>query len=137
MGSFGFEKEIIIMKKVITLLLVICSFAIILAGCKGNSSEPYVGVWYGYKVATETEEIIFADYAAIIKMELVTEFTADGKYELHYYVAGKEGNKYPQTGKFEMNGDKIVLIEADGYGEIVNGELIRSIICAWYENVPC
>ena len=55
---------------------------------------------------------------------MTVEFTSDGQYEIHYYVAGKEGENYPKTGKYEMDGEKIMLIEDDGYGEIVNGELI-------------
>ena len=57
-------------------------------------------------------------------MELTVEFTEDGKYELHYYVAGKEGSKYPKFGKYEMDDNRIILVDDDGYGEIVNGELI-------------
>lgn len=112
------------MKKIIAIVLLVCSLAFALVGCGSDASEPYLGVWYGYKVVTGSDEIVFEDYAALVKMELTAEFTSDGNYELHYYVAGKEGDKYPQTGKFEMDGDRIVLTEADGYGEIVNGELI-------------
>lgn len=112
------------MKKIIAILLVVCSFTFLLAGCGNNAAEQYLGVWYGYKVSAGDEDIVFEDYAALVKMELTAEFTSDGEYELHYYVAGKEGEKYPQTGKYEMDGDRIVLTEDDGYGEIVNGELI-------------
>lgn len=92
--------------------------------CDSNAAEPYIGVWYGYKVETDSTAIVFADYEELVKMELTAEFSSGGEYELHYYVAGKEGDKYPQTGKYEMDGDRIVLSEDDGYGEIINGELI-------------
>ena len=105
-------------------LIALCLISTLFVGCGSNAAEPFLGVWYGYNVSTASGDIVFSDFAAIAKMELTAEFTSDGQYELHYYVAGKEGDKYPQIGKYEMDGEKIILIDDDGYGEIINGELI-------------
>lgn len=114
------------MKRFIALLLLIGCFMLVFTGCNSSSkaAKKFIGVWYGYKVTTNGSDIVFADYSSLVKMELTAEFTSDGKYELHYYVAGKEGEKYPQTGTYKIDGERIMLTEHDGYGEIVNGELI-------------
>ena len=112
------------LKKSIAVLLLVCSFSFVLVGCGNKAAKPYLGSWYGYKVCTDDGEIVFEDFSDLVKMELITEFASDGSYVLHYYVAGEEGDQYPKTGKFEMDGEKIVLIDDNGYGEIVNGELV-------------
>lgn len=112
------------LNRIFAILLVVGLMGTFLGGCGSNAAEPYIGVWYGYKVSTSSGDIVFSDLATIVKMELTAEFTDDGEYELHYYVAGKEGEKYPQIGKYEMEDDRIILVDDDGYGEIINGELI-------------
>ncbi|MBR3032220.1 MAG: hypothetical protein IKH92_04285 [Clostridiales bacterium] len=117
------------MRKMIS-VLVICTLIItISAACgskKSKAAEKYIGVWYGYKVSTDKNDIVFEDYAALVKMELTAEFTSDGKYTLHYYINGEEGEEYPQKGSYSIEDDKIKLIEDEGVGEIVNGELVIS-----------
>ena len=103
-------------------VFVVC--LLVLAGCGKNAAEPFIGFWDGYKVVSGSTEIKFSDFAGIAKMELTAQFTSDGEYELHYYVNGKEGDKYPQYGSYEMDGEKIILIDHDGYGKIVDGELV-------------
>lgn len=110
--------------KFVVILLSVCLLSALLAACGSNAAKPYIGVWYGYKIETDSNSIVFADYESFVKMELTAEFSSDGEYELHYYVAGEEGEKYPQTGKYEMDGNQIILPENDGYGKIVDGELI-------------
>lgn len=117
------------MKRTISLVLLVLIVCSLFVGCGDSSSktaEKYIGIWYGYKVNSGGEDLVFEDYATIAKMELTCEFTSDGNYTLHYYVAGKEGEKYPQTGTYTIDGEKIRLKENEGVGEIVNGELILS-----------
>ena len=117
------------MKKVLCVTIALLILTVMLVGCTNTSNkkaEKYIGVWYAYKVATNNNVIVFKDYASIAKMELTCEFTADGKYTVHYYVNGKEGDKYPQNGTYTIKDDKIVLTEDGGVGEIINGELILS-----------
>lgn len=117
-----------VMKKIFIIIALLVSAVITFSGCGSSSkaAEKYIGVWYGYKVSTSESDIVFAEYASLVKMELTAEFTSDGKYALHYYVAGKEGEKYPQEGTYTMEGEKIVLTEDNGVGEIINGELVLS-----------
>ena len=110
--------------RIFAFLLFVGLMGTLLGACGSNAAEPYIGVWHGYKVSTSSGDIVFSDLSAIAEMELTVEFTEDGKYELHYYVAGKEGSKYPKFGKYEMDDNRIILVDDDGYGEIVNGELI-------------
>lgn len=117
------------MKKLTVVIVAICFLmCCVLSGCDSSSkaAEKYIGVWYGYKVSTSESDIVFAEYASLVKLELTAEFASDGKYVLHYYVAGKEGEKYPQEGTYTMEGEKIVLTENNGVGEIINGELVLS-----------
>ena len=111
-------------------ILVVCTLLIsIFAACGSNKSkaaEKYIGVWYGYKVSTNKSDIIFEDYAPLVKMELTAEFSSDGKYTLHYYINGEEGEEYPQKGSYSIEDERIKLIEDEGAGEIVNGELVLS-----------
>ena len=109
---------------ILAVVVLVCLMSTLFAGCGANPAEPYIGVWYGYKVVADSSEIVFSDYAALVKMELTAEFKENGEYELHYYVANKEGDAYPKTGTYEMDGERIVLPEEGGYGEIVDGELI-------------
>ena len=112
------------LNRIFAFLLIVGLMGTLLGACGSNAAEPYIGVWHGYKVSTSSGDIVFSDLSAIAEMELTVEFTEDGKYELHYYVAGKEGSKYPKFGKYEMDDNRIILVDDDGYGEIVNGELI-------------
>lgn len=80
--------------RVCALLLAVCLMAALLTACGSNPAEPFIGVWYGTKVSTPTGDVVFAEYESIIKMELTAEFSSDGSYELHYYVAGQEGKQY-------------------------------------------
>lgn len=117
------------MRKIVSLIIALFVFCGMLAGCGESSSQvadDYVGIWYGYKVSTGDDSIVFSDYSSIMKIELTCEFTRDGKYVQHYYVAGKEGEKYPQEGTYTIDGGKIILSENGGVGEIVNGELVLS-----------
>lgn len=117
------------MKRIICSVFLTLFVCLLLVGCGNSNSkaaEKYVGIWYGYKVSSGGTDIVFKDYASIAKMELTCEFTSDGKYTLHYYVAGKEGDKYPQVGTYVMDGNKIILNESEGTGEIINDELVLS-----------
>lgn len=106
-----------------SLLLVVLLLSAVLSACS-SAKKAYLGTWYGYKLKTDSFEMVFSDISHIAKMELVAEINSDNTYTFHSYVNGKEGDKYPKTGKFEMDGDKIVFPELDGYGEIVDGELV-------------
>ena len=117
------------MRKIVCLAIVFFILCGMLAGCGKSSSkvaDKYIGIWYGYKVSTGDKSLVFSDYSSVVKIELTCEFTHDGKYVQHYYVAGKEGEKYPQEGTYTIDGDKIVLSEDGWVGEIVNGELVLS-----------
>ena len=117
------------MKKGIVFLGLIVFMFCFLSACsssKSNKAEKYIGVWYGYKVSTDDGDIVFEDYANLVKMELTAEFTSDGKYTLHYYIDGSEGENYPQKGRYKIDGGKIILTEDEGVGKIVDGELILS-----------
>ena len=112
------------MKRIVIFSVILVCVVAILSGCGGKKTEEFVGIWYGYKVSTPSGDIVFSDYESLVKMELTAEFASDGTYELHYYVAGKEGEAYPQTGNYQVEGERILLPEQEGYGEIVNSELV-------------
>jgi|GEM_PF-3189243 len=118
------------MRRIIAAFLCLLSI-VALSACAGKqsaetapkASDKYLGIWYGYKITTNKSDIVFKDYESVAKMELTCEFTEDGRYVIHYYTNGKEGEKYPQEGTYTMDGDKIVLSDG-GTGDIVNGDLI-------------
>lgn len=115
------------MKKGFVFLGLIVLMFCFLSACsssKSDKAKKYIGVWYGYKVSTDDSDIVFEDYASLVKMELTAEFTSDGKYTLHYYLNGSEGKNYPQKGSYKIDGEKIILTEHEGVGEIVDGELV-------------
>lgn len=97
-----------------------------LSSCGRNPAEPFIGVWYGYKISDNSGELVFSEnpILAAANMELTAEFSTDGTYELHYYVFGKEGEKYPKVGKYEARDNRLYLVEDNGYCEIIDGELI-------------
>ena len=123
------------MKRILCLLLALIMVAGLLCACGSGDSDsasgkskkeesPFVGKWECYKVVGGGDEIVFADYSAYVEMEMTVEFDEDGTYIVHYYVNGEEGDKYPQSGTYEEDGDRIILDDGDNYGEIVDGELI-------------
>ena len=110
--------------RLIAVILLLSMVAALFAGCGGNSAKAYIGRWDAYKIAAEDEELVFADYDSFVKLEYTAIIEEDGSYELHYYVNGEEGTQYPKYGSYKIEDGKIVLIEEDGIGEIVDGELV-------------
>ncbi len=122
--------------RILALVLALCLLGALFAGCgrdgssRRNKKDPardYIGKWSAYKISTDGEDLVFADYAQIVKMELTVEFKKDGTYISHYYVNGEEGDKYPQTGEYSMDGDTLVLDGDGATGEIIDGELVLSM----------
>ena len=110
--------------RICTILFTICLILCVLSACSKNTDNPFVGKWNGYKISAGSDEIVFSDYAALVKLELIAEFSANGTYVFHYYVDGEEGDNYPQKGKYEISDNKIILDDSDAYGKIIANELV-------------
>lgn len=121
------------MKKVVVCFMVCLMMLISSTACQNSSNvaEKFIGIWDCYKMGTNDpgeQDVVFKDYAARVKMEMTIEFTPDGKYVEHYYVNGKEGDKYPQTGNYVIEGEKIIFSENNNIeAEIIDGELVVSV----------
>lgn len=116
-------------KKIISILIsVLLIFTCIsICACSAfDKSKPFIGTWDIYKVSDSSSEIVFSDYANIVDMEMTIQFDENKTYTIHYYVNGKEGDKYPQYGTFTIDGDQL-LLSNDGVAEIIDGELVLTI----------
>ena len=55
------------------------------------------------KVVTADNTVDFEKLGALINMEMYIEFSEKKDYVVHYFVNGKEGENYPQSGTFTVN----------------------------------
>ena len=92
--------------RMIAVLLLVCMVGTIFAAC---SSNPFVGKWNAYKISKGDEELVYADFAAIQKLELTAEFTSNNTYVFHYYVNGEEHSDYPKSGTYVLEDGKLLL----------------------------
>lgn len=115
------------MKRIAAFILALC-LCVSLCACGENAkekeAEKYIGTWYGYKLEAGDETLVFSEYESVVKLELTAEFDEDGTYTLHYYVNGKEGEQYPQTGTYTVEENQLVLDK--GTAELVDEDLVIS-----------
>ena len=114
------------MKRFIAIALVAVLIALSFVACASSATRFY-GVWECYKMCDDSGEIVISENKVLsgMKMEMTAEFSENGEYEIHcYYFGAETSSAYPKIGKYRVDGKRIVLIDDDAYGEIVNGELI-------------
>ena len=114
------------MKRVIikSIALVLCMLTIctLITAC-ASPTDKYMGVWYATKIVTGSTTVPFGEIVkGTLTMEMTIEFSQDGTYIIHYYVNGKEGKEYPQTGTYKVDDDTLVMSNG-GKAYTVDGEL--------------
>lgn len=98
-------KRVII--KLIALVLCMLTICTLITAC-ASPTDKYVGVWYATKIVTGSTTVPFGEIVkGTLSMEMTIEFSQDGTYIIHYYVNGKEGKEYPQSGTYKVNDDTL------------------------------
>ena len=91
------------------LLCVIC-----VASCNPTNKvkKNFIGVWDVKQILAEDETtvvIAFGEIAPLLTMKMSIQFNENDTFVIHYYVNGEEGEHYPQTGTFTVDGDTLVM----------------------------
>ena len=108
---------------VLSLALCLIMVCACVASCSATDKvkKQYLGIWDVTKIVAGSMVVEFGDTgSSVLRMEMTVEFKNDDTYVIHYYVNGKEGDKYPQSGTYTIEDE--VLVMSNGMSARVEGD---------------
>ena len=95
---------------ILGICLILCCAYTISCNSTNKVKKNFLGIWDVEKIVTSSTVVTFGEVVpSVLVMEMSIQFNDDNTYIIHYYVNGKEGDKYPQCGTFVVEGKTLVL----------------------------